>query len=76
MKSTKRKHLPYGNSNFESVRTEGYAYVEKMRFIKLLKQEANDNLFLIRPRKFDKYPTPKHNELPDPKLFWDYMTRL
>jgi hypothetical protein len=46
--------LPYGNSNFESIRTEGYAYVDKTRFIELLEQEDNNNLFLIRPRKFGK----------------------
>ena len=54
MESVKRKRLPYGNSNFESVRTEGYAYVDKTRFIELLEQEGNKNLFFTRPRKFGK----------------------
>ncbi|MDR1223661.1 MAG: AAA family ATPase, partial [Tannerella sp.] len=54
MKSNNRKRLPYGNSNFESVRTEGYAYVDKTRFIELLEQEDNRNFFLVRPRKFGK----------------------
>ncbi|MDR3266993.1 MAG: AAA family ATPase, partial [Tannerella sp.] len=54
MKSNNRKRLPYGNSNFESVRTDGYVYVDKTRFIELLEQEENDKLFLIRPRKFGK----------------------
>ncbi|MDR2679570.1 MAG: AAA family ATPase, partial [Tannerella sp.] len=54
MKSNNRKRLPYGNSNFESVRTENYAYVDKTRYIELLEQEDNNKLFLIRPRKFGK----------------------
>ena len=48
------KRLPYGNSNFESVRTENYAYVDKTRYIELLKNESIKNLFFIRPRKFGK----------------------
>ncbi|MDR0697877.1 MAG: ATP-binding protein [Tannerella sp.] len=54
MKSTNRKRLPYGNSNFEKIRTEGYAYVDKTRFIELLEREESDKLFLVRPRKFGK----------------------
>ena len=27
------KKLPYGNSNFESIRTENYIYVDKTRYI-------------------------------------------
>ena len=48
------KRLPYGNSNFESIRTENYAYVDKTRFIELLEEESNKNQFFIRPRKFGK----------------------
>ena len=48
------KRLPYGNSNFESVRTENYAYVDKTRYIELLEQETNKYQFFIRPRKFGK----------------------
>jgi hypothetical protein len=49
-----RKRLPYGNSNFEKIRTENYVYIDKTQYIELLEQEANDNLFFIRPRKFGK----------------------
>ena len=35
------KRLPYGNSKFESVRTENYAYVDKTRYIELLEKETN-----------------------------------
>ncbi|WP_056928725.1 AAA family ATPase [Candidatus Symbiothrix dinenymphae] len=54
MEAKKCKRLPYGNSDFESVRTGGYAYVDKTRFIELLENEPNRNLFFIRPRKFGK----------------------
>jgi len=48
------KQLPYGNSDFESIRTENFAYVDKTRFIELLENEANRSQFFIRPRKFGK----------------------
>jgi hypothetical protein len=51
---TKYKRLPYGNSNFESVITDNYAYVDKTPFIELLEQENNKYLFFTRPRKFGK----------------------
>ena len=48
------KRLPYGNSNFESIRTENYAYVDKTMFIESLEKETNKYQFFIRPRKFGK----------------------
>ena len=48
------KRLPYGNTNFESVISENYAYVDKTRFIELLESESNKSQFFIRPRKFGK----------------------
>jgi len=48
------KRLPYGETNFESVRTRNYAYVDKTRFIELLEKESNTRQFFIRPRKFGK----------------------
>ncbi|MDR1022656.1 MAG: AAA family ATPase, partial [Prevotellaceae bacterium] len=54
MEATTPKRLPYGNSNFEKIRTGSYAYIDKTRFIELLEQEDNDNLFFTRPRKFGK----------------------
>ena len=48
------KQLPYGNSDFESIRTENYAYVDKTRFIELLENEANKAQLFIRPHKFGK----------------------
>ncbi|MDR1342279.1 MAG: AAA family ATPase, partial [Prevotellaceae bacterium] len=54
MEAKTPKRLPYGNSNFESIRTENYAYVDKTRFIELLENEGNKSLFFTRPRKFGK----------------------
>ncbi|MDR1024028.1 MAG: ATP-binding protein [Prevotellaceae bacterium] len=54
METKAPKRLPYGHSNFESVRTENYIYVDKTRFIELLENEGNRNLFFTRPRKFGK----------------------
>jgi len=48
MKPHNIKWLLYGNSNFESVRMENYAYVDKNRFIELLEKENNKNQFFIR----------------------------
>jgi hypothetical protein len=48
------KQLPYGNSNFESIMTENYAYVDKTRFVEQLEKESNKYHFFIRPRKFGK----------------------
>ncbi|MDR2382917.1 MAG: AAA family ATPase, partial [Prevotellaceae bacterium] len=36
METKVTKRLPYGNSNFEKIRTENYVYVDKTRFIELL----------------------------------------
>jgi hypothetical protein len=54
METKERKRLPYGSSNFESVRTENYVYIDKTRFIELLENENNKNIFFTRPRKFGK----------------------
>ncbi|MDR1024025.1 MAG: ATP-binding protein [Prevotellaceae bacterium] len=54
METKAPKRLPYGHSNFESLRTENYIYVDKTRFIELLENEGNRNLFFTRPRKFGK----------------------
>jgi hypothetical protein len=54
METKKYKRLPYGNSDFRSIRTENYAYVDKTRYIELLERESNKNQFFIRPRKFGK----------------------
>ena len=50
----KRKKIPYGIPNFESIRTQNYLYVDKTRFIEILENEDTKCHFLIRPRKFGK----------------------
>ncbi|GHV67168.1 hypothetical protein FACS1894199_12090 [Bacteroidia bacterium] len=54
MEEKKYKRLPYGNSDFRSIRKENYAYVDKTRYIEMLENESNKNQFFIRPRKFGK----------------------
>ena len=54
MTEKKTKRLPYGISNFETIRTENYAYVDKNRFIELFEKENKKYHFFIRPRKFGK----------------------
>ena len=50
----RRKEIPYAITNFESLRTENYLYVDKTRFIEMLENESSKHHFLIRPRKFGK----------------------
>jgi len=49
-----RKKIPDGQSNFETIRTDNYIYVDKTRFIELIENEENRFNFLIRSRKFGK----------------------
>ncbi|MDR3246580.1 MAG: AAA family ATPase, partial [Prevotellaceae bacterium] len=54
MATQKFKQLPYGNSDFGSIRTGNYAYVDKTQYIEMLEDESNKSQFFIRPRKFGK----------------------
>ncbi|EIJ33939.1 ATP-binding protein [Thiothrix nivea] len=45
--------IPYGESNFKTVLTGGYVYVDKTAYIRKL-EEAGKYLFLLRPRRFGK----------------------
>ncbi|MDR3245887.1 MAG: AAA family ATPase, partial [Prevotellaceae bacterium] len=54
METMKGKRLPYGNSDFEKIRTGNFVYIDKTRYIELLENENNDKLFFTRPRKFGK----------------------
>ena len=45
--------IPYGVSNFESLITEGYLYVDKTRFVRQI-EEMTKFLFFVRPRGFGK----------------------
>lgn len=46
--------LPYGIANFEKLRTEGYFYVDKTRYIELLESMPECYVILLRPRRFGK----------------------
>ena len=53
MEPKKRRRIPYGMTNFESIRTEDCYYVDKTHYIPLI-EEANKFFFFIRPRRFGK----------------------
>lgn len=46
--------LPYGQSNFKNIATQGFYYVDRTRYIERLEEENNRFLFYLRPRKFGK----------------------
>ena len=48
------KKVPLGLSNFETIRSENYVYVDKTRFVEIIENERSKYHFLIRPRKFGK----------------------
>lgn len=47
------KKIPYGMTDFETIRREDYYYVDKTRFIEEL-ERAGRFMFLMRPRRFGK----------------------
>lgn len=47
------KKIPYGLTDYERIRKEGYYYVDKTRYIEKIEQAASF-FFLIRPRRFGK----------------------
>ncbi len=52
--SPKLKPTPYGDTNFPDIRVQGYAYVDKTRFIEELERCGVKFPFLVRPRRFGK----------------------
>ena len=52
--SVKLKASPYGIARFSAIRTEGYAYVDKTRFIEKLELAKVKYPFIVRPRQFGK----------------------
>jgi hypothetical protein len=46
--------IPYGLSNFKSLREEGYLYVDKTPYIEKLENMNSKYIFFIRPRRFGK----------------------
>ncbi|PWR72496.1 AAA family ATPase [Methanospirillum stamsii] len=46
--------IPYGISNYRTIALEGYAYVDKTRYIRILEDYPSPYLFFLRPRRFGK----------------------
>lgn len=46
--------FPYGAANFEKIRTEGYFYVDKTRYIEVLENLAESHIVILRSRRFGK----------------------
>jgi hypothetical protein len=45
--------IPYGESNFKKVITQGYTYIDKTQHIARL-EESSSHIILLRPRRFGK----------------------
>lgn len=54
MTNNPRLKLPYGLSNFKEIRTEGYYYVDKTRYIELLESLPEKYPMILRSRRFGK----------------------
>ena len=52
MANDKQFKIPYGESNFELIRTEGFFYVDKTQFIPRL--EGLNKVIHLRPRRIGK----------------------
>lgn len=46
--------IPYGESNFKTLMAEGYHYVDRTGFIRVLESLGARYLFFLRPRRFGK----------------------
>ncbi len=46
--------LPYGASNFEQIRTDGYYYIDKTGYIEVLEKQPVSHVVILRSRRFGK----------------------
>ena len=46
--------LPYGQANFATIRTEGYYYVDKTRYLEVLEGLPERHVVILRSRRFGK----------------------
>ncbi|WP_425447946.1 AAA family ATPase [Dethiothermospora halolimnae] len=46
--------IPYGISDFKTLREQGYLYVDKTKYIEMLEDYDSKYMFFIRPRRFGK----------------------
>ena len=52
--SVKLKMVPYGNGTYASILADGYAYVDKTKFIEIFEKSGIRFPFIVRPRRFGK----------------------
>ena len=52
--TTMLKTIPYGKTEFHSMRQGNFAYVDKTRYIELLERYGSEFPFIVRPRRFGK----------------------
>ena len=50
--TTSYPRIPYGEMSFRRIRVNGWLYVDKTRYLRLLEDERH--VFFIRPRRFGK----------------------
>ena len=48
------KPIPYGNANFNDIRNDGYIYIDRTNYLKILEQMNITRALFIRPRRFGK----------------------
>ena len=46
--------LPYGLSNYEEIKEDGYLYIDKTKYIEKLEELSDKRIMYLRPRKFGK----------------------
>lgn len=46
--------FPKGTADFEEIRTNGYVYIDKTKYIELLENSGNKSVHLLRPKRFGK----------------------
>ncbi|MBE2279197.1 MAG: AAA family ATPase, partial [Ignavibacteriaceae bacterium] len=49
-----KKKIPYGVSNFEKIVNENFYFVDKTKYLEVIENLNEQNLFFLRPRKFGK----------------------
>jgi len=48
------KKIPYGISNYRTISEEGYLYIDKTPYVRLLEDNPAPYVFFLRPRRFGK----------------------
>ena len=48
------KKIPYGISNFETIQSDNFYYIDKTRYIEILENYGSRYLFFLRPHRFGK----------------------